>query len=257
MISGKLIDKTFDYFKKSKSNNDTKNIIVSPGIPILYFGNLEDYEKSKIKIITVGKNPSDKEFRLKKNETYSFARFPKWNEKKQNLMEALNSYFEERPYKSWFNCYEPVLNGLSASYYAGKNMANISLHTDLCSPLATYPTWSDLSNAQISFLMNEGVIIWQELVEELQPDIMLVSFAKSCNFFEKYICSDEGEHLLSFNEKLNGEPRKKPYVVMKNKYILKSGKTVMVVFGYQEGNKPFDTLASDQRKKIGELICLQ
>ena len=62
MISNELIKKTFDYYDKFKDYD----VVVSPSLPILYFGDLASYEKSDLKIVTVGKNPSDNEFRLKK-----------------------------------------------------------------------------------------------------------------------------------------------------------------------------------------------
>lgn len=91
MISDKLIKKTFEYFDEFSHDE----IVVNPSLPILYFGNLEDYKKSKIKVVTVGKNPSDNEFRLNKNDDFSFVRFPKWDKNQKNLIDSLNSYFEE------------------------------------------------------------------------------------------------------------------------------------------------------------------
>jgi hypothetical protein len=57
---------------------------------------------------------------------------------------ALDSYFRSAPYRRWFDQgFERVLNGLSATYYAG--FPNAALHTDLLSPLATDPTWGGLA----------------------------------------------------------------------------------------------------------------
>ena len=255
MISRKLIDKTNECYKKALAHADTKKVIINPSLPILYFGDLITYEKSKIKIVTVGKNPSDREFRLGKNDPFSFVRFPLWNVKKQNLTETLNDYFKEKPL-NWFSCYEPVLNRMSASYYPGNNHANTALHTDLCSPLATCPTWSKLTIKQQDSLFNEGYSIWKELIEELQPDIMLVSFAKSSGLF-RHICTDEGEVVTSFDKKKDGNLRKVTFIVTKHKYLLKNKKEVKVIFGYQEANKPFDRLSNGQREKIGEELCRQ
>src|SRR5574344_529650 len=169
MISNNLIEKTLKYFDTHKN----EKVVVKPSLPILYFGNLDAYRESKLKIITVGKNPSDNEFRLNKNDFFSFVRFSKWNEKSKNLILALNPYFESEPLRKWFSCYEPILNGLSASYYSSYNYT--ALHTDICSPLATNPTWSKLSKETQSALYEDGFEIWKELIEELQPDIMFVS----------------------------------------------------------------------------------
>ena len=42
--------------------HDITDGIVRPSIPVLYFGNYERYQRSPLKVITVGKNPSSNEF---------------------------------------------------------------------------------------------------------------------------------------------------------------------------------------------------
>jgi hypothetical protein len=51
MISNKLVEKTFDYFDKFKNYD----VVVSPSLPILYFGDLASYNNSELKVLTVGK----------------------------------------------------------------------------------------------------------------------------------------------------------------------------------------------------------
>lgn len=65
-----LLNRTFEYYQEIQH----KNYVVNPAIPILYFGDVNAYFKSEIKIITVGKNPSSIEFRRNKSEPYSFLR---------------------------------------------------------------------------------------------------------------------------------------------------------------------------------------
>jgi hypothetical protein len=243
MISNNLLDRTFVYFDKFKNFEE----VVSPSLPILYFGDLTAYKNSNTKVLTVGKNPSNNEFRLKKNESYSFVRFPDWNESSRNLLPSLNSYFKYKPLKIWFSSFEPILNGMSTSYYEG-DYPNIALHTDICSPLSTDPTWSRLPKQTQMALFNEGVGIWKDLIEELQPDVMLVSVPRAL-FLSVF--KTEGQKLVSFTEKKDGSTRK-PYVVEVHDYILNSGKGVKVVFG-QAANRPFDTIHDLQKKRIGEL----
>ncbi|MFN6037231.1 MAG: hypothetical protein ACK452_02090, partial [Bacteroidota bacterium] len=150
---------------------------VKPSLPILYFGDLIRYKDSPLKIVTVGKNPSLNEFRIKENENFSFIRFPKWDEKSKNLEEVLNTYFETKPLKKWFSSFEPILNGMNASYYNG-NWKNTAIHTDICSPIATNPTWSLINKTESEVLFKEGNLLWKQLIEELQPDIILVSIPK-------------------------------------------------------------------------------
>lgn len=247
MISQSIIDKTLQYFDKYS----IENFVVKPSLPILYFGDLIDYEKSKLKVLTVGKNPSDNEFKLQKNDNFSYCRFTKWNPDTKNLIESLNPYFEDRPLRQWFSSFEPILNGMGSSFYKGE-FQNRALHTDICSPLATNPTWSKLTKENQKLLFQEGVVIWKELIKELQPDIMLISVPLS---LFKEIIPESGNLLISFGLKKDGTKRKKDYEVFVYNHKLTTGKNTKVIFG-QAANKPFDTIAQEQKIKIGN-ICLK
>ncbi|GIV35621.1 MAG: hypothetical protein KatS3mg031_3156 [Chitinophagales bacterium] len=249
MISDNLLTKTLDYFDKHKNERE----VVKPSLPILYFGDLDAYQKSELKIITVGKNPSDNEFRLNKEEPFSFIRFPKWCSKQRNLIKALNPYFEHKPLQ-WFSCFEPILNGATASYYQKKGYSNIALHTDICSPLATNPTWSKLSPETQKLLFTDGFEIWKQLVNELQPDIIFVSIPIKL-FKDAFKPNSQGQLLIEFKYKKDGTPRKKPYRVELFEYTLNNKKKVKVVFG-QAANTPFGTISDKQKNEIGEL-CLK
>jgi hypothetical protein len=246
LITDKLFKKTSTYFQKHYN----EDFVVKPSLPILYFGNLEEYFKSNLKIITVGKNPSDNEFKLRKNDKYSFCRFKDWVYDKNKLLYTLNSYFEEIPLKQWFSSFEPILNGLDCSFYKNDLTNSTAIHTDICSPIATNPTWSKLSSKNQELLSIEGIAIWKELIEELQPDIMLISVPQK--LFSEVII-EQGALIISFDKKKDNTPRKYPYEVFIHKHKLKTGKTVNVVFG-QAANKPFDTISEDQKKLIGTEI---
>lgn len=64
-----LIQYTWDYFHSYTSENwkgiTKEGCITYPSIPVLFFGNLDQYEKSKLRIITVGLNPSKEELRAR------------------------------------------------------------------------------------------------------------------------------------------------------------------------------------------------
>ena len=99
-----ILNRSLTHYRTVKQYKE----VVSPAIPIVYFGNTEQYFKSKIKIVTVGKNPSFIEFCRNENQPYSFFRFPKWKAH-EDLNQALDSYFENKPYENWFNSYEAIL----------------------------------------------------------------------------------------------------------------------------------------------------
>ena len=149
---------------------------VSPAMPILYFGNLDSYLSSEIRVVTVGLNPSLHEF----PSDSPFSRFPRAKcvlpDDTDQYLAALSDYFRVEPYSSWFSAFEPMLNGLGASYYNGHTSA--ALHTDICSPVATQPTWSGLRFATRRALEEDGGPLWHNLLTELRPQIVMLSVAK-------------------------------------------------------------------------------
>ena len=97
------------------------------------------------RVLTVGLNPSRIEFPTGD----PFHRFPLAEdahpEDRERVPRRPLTYFRTRRYKRWFRSFEPLLNGMNASYYDDKTAT--ALHTDICSPIATNPTWSGLSEA--------------------------------------------------------------------------------------------------------------
>jgi hypothetical protein len=224
--------------------------VVSPALPIVYFGDLQAYLSSKIKIVTVGKNPADIEFRLKDDINYSFIRFLNW-EQEQNLQHTLGCYFEHKPYKSWFDdSYEPVLKGITASYYSENNQPNRAIHTDICSPLATKPRWSKLKEHEKSKLFTIGFELWKELINILEPDALIISVSCSCLSELKL---EKEENFESFNTIKDGRQRIEPYVIKQYEYNLLNGKITKVFFG-KAAQKPFGTLAHCYKELLGQKI---
>ena len=133
-----LIKESLKLYKKAPPD-------IKTGIPILYFGDRRAYEKSPIRVVTVGLNPSWKEF---PDNVDRFPAAEAANEDRKAIQLALNEYFEKSPYGSWFGCYEPVLNGIDASYYANAGRPNRAIHTDLMSPVATNESKRSLVSSQ-------------------------------------------------------------------------------------------------------------
>ncbi len=52
------------------------------------------------------------------------------------------------------------------------------IQTDICSPIATDPTWTKLSEDTREELFNIGFQLWQDLINILEPDILLISIAE-------------------------------------------------------------------------------
>ncbi len=144
-------------------------------MPIHWFGDRPAYEASPLRVVTVGLNPSDREFRPNNDTSVSKDfRFPDYDGTEQGLALALNNYFKRNPYNAWFkSSFGAVLQSFEASFYSGAK--NTAIHTDICSPWATIPTWSGLSNEVKQTLESEGLHLWHKLMQELKPDVILFS----------------------------------------------------------------------------------
>jgi hypothetical protein len=224
---------------------ETEPFLVKPSVPVLFFGDSSRYFASKLKIITVGLNPSRTEF----PEEDRFLRFSGarcvypdilGGREYDAYLEALNEYFRNRPY-NWFGCFEDVLAGLDCSYY-GK-APNVALHTDLCSPLATDPTWKDLLPEVQNRLIGSGSKLWHDLVEWLAPDLILASVARS--HIERIRFSREGDWQI-----IHTVARTNPYYVEISQLKVAEGRVTTLVFG-KAAQKPFGTVSNIDKRKIG------
>lgn len=169
---GSLADEAWKIFHSMKGFEP----LVRFSLPILYFGDFPRYRHSPLRVVTVGLNPSKQEF----PSTDPYLRFP-WMQQPMSQSQyanVLDTYFARNPYRDWFDpSYEDLFKGLGVSFYA--DMAeSVALHTDLCSPLATDPTWSRLSDQAKASLVGPGVKLWHRLVAALQPHLVLASVGR-------------------------------------------------------------------------------
>jgi hypothetical protein len=222
--------------------------VVRPSIPILFFGDSERYFESPLKVITVGLNPSRAEF----PDDDPFARFRRAQHVYPEILsgqfsveyiDALNDYFRCHPYRPWFGSFEPMLNGMGASYYDG--CPNAVLHTDLCSPLATNPTWSRLTDDRAKLAM-EGVRLWLRLTRHLAPDVILISIARHYLRTLDFQLVRDWETIYTIH-------RTNPYHVEASEIEVASGKRTLLVFG-PASQKPFGKVSDVAKVEIGRRI---
>jgi hypothetical protein len=226
--------------------------LVKPSIPILFFGDSNQYFSSELKVITLGLNPSRVEF----PQEDRFLRFSKARNIHPRIVEgafydeylqALNGYFHKpanHPYEPWFNSFEHLFRGLDCTYYG--NGPNTALHTDLCSPLATDPTWNNLSADVRIGLLEYGSRLWHSLVEWLSPDLIIASVARS-HLRKISFPQQDGWRLVYTIERTN------PYKVEMTKLNIVDGKVTALVFG-RAANTPFGTVSNADKPKIGLAI---
>ena len=120
-----------------------------------------------------------------------------------------------------------MLNGMEAGYYEGK--PSTALHTDICSPVATDPTWSGLDRDQQKALEKEGGPLWRDLLEALRPQIVTLSVASHhlSRIQFKALSGCEVVHVFELTEA--GALRKRPVAISATWYEI-SGEPSLFVF---------------------------
>ena len=220
-----------------------------PPAPILFFGDLEMYRTSRVRVLTVGKNPSLHEF----SAGQPLQRFPlaegSLDRELPRYLDAMSAYFQTDPYHPWFSAFEPLLNGLGASYYEGAS--STALHTDICSPVATNPTWNKLDEADQATLKEDGVPLWNQWVTILKPQMVLLSFKEECLSLIDGRALDDWRTIHEFEFRKDGKPRKDRYLVRTRWYDV-NGERSLFVFG--RGNqKPF-MLTGPQKREMDTVV---
>lgn len=222
---------------------------IIPLIPIHWFGDRQAYSQSAVKIVTVGLNPSNTEFKDHKTSSESTCyRFPNYNPKKDSTLAiSLNEYFKINPYTAWFNAFESILIGMNASYYNNVH-ENVAIHTDFCTPWATDPSWSKLSAIDQKTLTSSGIPAWERLIKELAPDIILFSIPD--RYIRMLNLTSGTQPLTTYNNTKNGGKRKKPIII---NYGDLCG--TMAVFG-KSWNKPFGGIDVKTKCSLGQDIMV-
>lgn len=224
------------------------NCVLKNQLPILWFGDLNKYYNSNNKIVTVSLNPSNNEFgNLKKGIAYNTQyRFPDYNGSMGSLVSAFNNYFKtnRNPYHSWFKAsFGAILQSFDASHY--DNALNNALHTDIAIPYATDPTWTGLTNAEKKYFEPIGQKIWHELINILEPDIILIS--ASGGFHNKILFPKVYENWEAIM-------KKEKYPVLFNQFKV-NNKIVDVIYQTQ-GRKPFLNMTKEEKMNIKNTLEL-
>lgn len=248
-ISDMLLKDSLNYY----NNSCNLDFVVKPSLPILYFGDMVAYFKSDFKVITAALNPSDAEFKELKNSKPSFLRFPEYNYTTESLKLTLNNYFKNRPYKKWFGSpkisnsgFLPFINGLGVCYYEG-SQKNTALHTDICSPLATNPTWSRLKNDEKKILLKDGLKLWKRLVLEIKPDLILMSLKRESL---QLLPIDFVNRIVTKKGKISPKRKQLEYVI--DHYILNLGEFKTNLIWGSAQNTPLQPFPN--KKVLGKKI---
>jgi hypothetical protein len=243
-----LIDEAWRLYLNAADNP----VVVKPSIPLPYWGDGDRYAASPLKIVTVGLNPSRREFPA----ADPFLRFraaegldlrDRSEAARSAYLVALHDYFRIAPYRSWFDWFEQVLRGMGASFYDGA--PNTAVHADLCSPLATDPTWSRLDRGKEA-LLADGVSLWHRLIAYLAPDVILISVAGRYRDLISFASPDGWEPIYTVSR---DHLRMGPYVVMAQRVALPGRARPLLVYG-PAARLPFSMLDRGKRQEIGRAV---
>lgn len=217
-------------------------------VPIIWFGDLEQYIKSHFKIVTVGLNPSYKEFTEERLGGSVIKSFHKTHVKvKQDYYKALNGYFKLCPYKKWFANFEKILQILGSTYggkmNGGQKFKNCALHVDLMSPFATYPTWGNLCDGMQKRFQEATKGLFEDLVILLKPDLIILSCGKQ-------VVSSE----FSVLKKINATGALSKFVYGFNWTPKTQGRSIKVICGRNTRGTPFGGFAIGNGKEIEMLM---
>ena len=220
---------------------------VSPSIPILFFGDIHAYFCSTVRVLSVGLNPSLHEFPA----DFPFRRFPLAEgvtiAEPDTYLDALSAYYRTDPYRSWFSAFEPMLNGMEASYYEGQ--PSTALHTDICSTVATDPTWSGLDWNEQNALEKEGGPLWHALLEALRPQIVTLSVASHYLSRIQFKALSGWKVVHVFERTQAGALRKRP-VEISARWCEVSGEPSLFAF-VPAAQKPLGRLSGNQKREAG------
>lgn len=125
--------------------------IISQSVPVIFFGNIETAYAA-----TISLNPSDLEFRNHKQQLLPLDKKRFFDrdalnkndcdtltiEEAEKVYQSFINYFNNLPYKNWFNQINRIVSPLGFSYFEGS-----LIHLDI-TPWATYPKWANLTTKQ-------------------------------------------------------------------------------------------------------------
>lgn len=230
--------------------------VVRNSLPIPYFGDVAAYMRSPLKLLTAALNPSDQEFPDGKTRFDIACGLQGADE----LEEQLSAYFKANPYRQWFSAFEPVLRGLGASYggqMAGGPHQNTALHLDMCSPIATSPTWSSLGDDDRSKLTETGRKIYEALVDELKPDLVVASLGWDHirHWDDDFSAGRTWESVKTYDTTFDEErPLKRPLRVQARRVVSQRTGHSYLFVNADAANTPFGRFHKDRRTDVGKVL---
>ena len=179
--------------------------VIAGSTPVVSFGNSQT-----ARVATLGLNPSKIEFLHKTGELRRGAQRRLATQeslgvtdlsiaplsKVMEVLEACNAYFQQQPYRKWFDQLMPMLSGCDASYYDGS-----ACHLDLIQ-WATDPTWSgldgtvreqlvaedagflagQLQSGNLRLVLVNGNSVWKQMKRSMANELKFNEVEPICGF---------------------------------------------------------------------------
>lgn len=179
------------------SARDWRKVLIPNGSngvvpPIVWFG---DTGSEKPKVVTIGVNPSDREFCDGKGNLLSKSRI-NLSFNIVPLENSYNDYFKNNPYASWFGKkgkVEGFLNGMHASYYDKQKYEFQAIHIDLF-PFATNPTYTRIQGYVGNDIVGLDLFTtnWTknsviDLITTIDPEYIIIFGQTNINCFQNAV----------------------------------------------------------------------
>jgi hypothetical protein len=149
-------------------------LVPTDSAPILWFGDLDRYQASPKKVITLGINPGPLAF----PQANPWRLYPLLTD--SNTRQAANIYkqaLDEFQFDQWFRSFNALLSSFGTSYNNDRNSNTEALHLDVC-PIMTSDVWSKLPTKIRQDLAQRSAPITVRLLEYLQPEFLFISLSK-------------------------------------------------------------------------------
>jgi hypothetical protein len=237
-----LVGRAWDQHRQAQS----QSWLVRPSAPVLYFGDMDGYRDSPLRVSTVALNPSNREF----PEAQPLARFPRADLGATEYVASLNRYFLGAPYMGWFDSFDRTLAGLQCSYRP--THSNVGLHTDIGSCLPTSPTWTGLPSGIRDVLATQGVPLWHDLATYLRPQILICSIKREWLRLIHFNALSEWRQVGLFDRTEAGDARAQPIPVTVRWYEIADEPTLVAFV--RAAQKPLGLLSNPQKSIAGQWI---
>lgn len=168
----KLNDLFNDTLDKFNAIKDT--VALKDSFPIMWFGDLETYDKPGCKIVTIASHPSEHEFdgMGTREERFVGINQPVEKDDFERYTKSLCKYFNNNPYyKEWFYRFDDIISPIYASYKRYEDgKKNTAIHIDFV-PVAS-KLWKERGK---ECLLKEYNGYINKLLGILDPDVLVVS----------------------------------------------------------------------------------